>query len=50
MKRPSDEELARLSLPELIELVIDIMEEIKLQLMENAGEEDEIKDGKYNDR
>lgn len=40
MKRPSDEELARMSLPELLELVIDIMEEIKLQLMETAGEEE----------
>lgn len=42
MKRPSDEEIARLTLPELIELVIDIMEEIKLQLMEQAGEEENI--------
>ena len=41
MKRPSDEEMARMTLPELIELVIDIMEDIKLQLMEHAGEEEE---------
>ena len=40
MKRPSDEELARMSLPELLELFIYIMEEIKLQLMETAGEEE----------
>lgn len=40
MKRPSDEELARMSLPELLELVIDIMKEIKLQLMETAGEKE----------
>lgn len=42
MKIPSDEELAKLSIVELLDLVIKIMEDIKLQLMEIAGEEDYI--------
>lgn len=34
----SDEELAKLSLPELIELAIEIMNDIELRLMEIAGD------------
>lgn len=36
-----DEELAKLSLPELIDHVIDVLEDIKLRLMEKAGEEED---------
>ena len=38
------EELAKLSLPELIELVIDIMDDIQLRFMEIAGEKEEKAD------
>ena len=34
-----DEELAKLSTPELIELAIEIMDDIMLRIMEAAGEE-----------
>ena len=43
MKALSDEEIARLSLPELIELLCRIAEEIELRAMELAGE---LADGK----
>ena len=33
-----DEELAEMSLPELIELAIEVMDDIQLRLMESAGE------------
>lgn len=33
-----EEELSKLSLPELIELAIEIMNDIQLRLMEIAGE------------
>ena len=34
----SDEEMAKLSAAELIELAIDILEDMKLRLMQAAGE------------
>ena len=34
----NDEDMAKLSLPELIELAIDILEDMKLRLMQAAGE------------
>ena len=37
-KLKSDEELAKLSLPELLELAIEIMDDIQLRLMEITGE------------
>lgn len=40
-----DEELAEMSLPELIELAIEIMDDIQLRLMESAGETDGGADG-----
>lgn len=43
MKALNDEEIARLSLPELIELLCRIAEEIELRAMELAGE---LADGK----
>ena len=43
MKVLNDEEIARLSLPELIELLCRIAEEIELRAMELAGE---LADGK----
>lgn len=46
MKRAiSDEELAKMSLPELIELAIEIMNDIELRLMEIAGEREGETDG-----
>jgi len=33
-----DEELAEMSIPELIELAIEIMDDIQLRIMEIAGE------------
>ena len=33
-----DEELAEMSIPELIDLAIEIMDDIKLRIMEIAGE------------
>lgn len=43
MKALNDEEIARLSLPELIELLCRIAEEIELRAMELVGE---LADGK----
>ena len=43
--KAKDEELAKLSLPELIELAIEIMDDIQLRLMEIAGEEEGGTDG-----
>lgn len=40
-----DEELAEMSLPELIELAIEIMDDIQLRLMESAGETEGGADG-----
>lgn len=40
-----DEELAEMSLPELIELAIEIMGDIQLRLMESAGETEGGADG-----
>ena len=43
--KAKDEELAKLSLPELIELAIEIMNDIQLRLMEIAGETEGGEDG-----